>query len=352
MSSLSSDPAQSILAAEIQQQPDIIANLLRSPHFSQVAQAVREANPQHVVIAARGTSDNAARYAQYLFGIHLGLPVALAAPSITSMYGKTIRYRDTLVIGISQSGSGTDVNQVISEAAEQGALTIGITNNPDSALGKIAGHCLPLGAGPEKSVAATKTYTTELTVLAALTAHWVNNEQMITALDGLPGWISTALTHAAAITSRAERFRFMTRCVLLGRGYNYATTFEIALKLKELTYSMAEPYSSADFRHGPKALIETDFPAIVLAPSGVVFDDMLSLITEIKGRGADLTIISDQDAALELATLPIRLPDGVPEWLSPIVTVVPGQWLAMSIAAAKGLSLDAPRGLTKVTITR
>jgi len=352
MSAFASNSAQSILAAEIHQQPDVIANLIQSPIFNTVAEAIRQANPRQVVIAARGTSDNAARYAQYLFGIHLGLPVSLAAPSITTMYGKIIRYHETLVIGISQSGSGPDVNQVVADAADQGALTIGITNNPDSALGKIAEHCLPLGAGAEKSVAATKTYTAQLATLATLTAHWANDPAMLTALTALPEWMRAALTHAEAITSRAERFRFMTRCVLLGRGYNYATAFEIALKLQELTYSMAEPYSSADFRHGPKALIETDFPAIVLAPSGVVYPDMLALIDEIKTRGADLTIISDQDEALDRAALPIRLPLGIPEWLSPIVTVIPGQWLAMSVAAAKGLALDAPRGLTKVTITR
>ncbi|MHB8629284.1 MAG: SIS domain-containing protein [Aggregatilineales bacterium] len=344
--------AASILESEIRQQPDVIGRLIQSPIFAEVAAAIRKADPQYVLIAARGTSDNAARYAQYLFGVHFGLPVALAAPSITTLYGKTSRYRNTLVIGISQSGTGPDVTQVVGDAAAQGALTIAITNNPESPLAKTATHCLALDAGLERSVAATKTYTAELTALAALTAHWAESNTLRTELDRLPQQVEAVLATVEPLTARAERFRFMSRCVTLARGYNYATAFEIALKLTELTYVVAEPYSSADFRHGPKALIEADFPAIAIAPSGAVYADMLSLMHEVKTRGADLTIISDQQEALDLAALPIPLPADLPEWLSPIVAVVPGQWLAMAVASAKGVTLDAPRAITKVTNTR
>jgi len=340
------------LESEIRQQPEVIGRLIHSSAFAEVAAAIRKADPEHVVIAARGTSDNAARYAQYLFGFHFGLPVALAAPSITTLYGKVARYRHALVLGISQSGTGPDVTQVLADAAAQGALTVAITNDPNSALAKTAAHCLALDAGPERSVAATKTYAAELTALAALTAHWAENDALHADLDRLPRQVEEVLATMSPLTERAERFRFMTRCVTLARGYNYATAFEIALKFTELTYIVTEPYSSADFRHGPKALIETDFPAITVAPSGAVYDDMLSLLREVKARGADLTVISDQREALDLAALPIPLPGNLPEWLSPIVAVVPGQWLAMAVANAKGITLDAPRGLTKVTITR
>jgi glucosamine--fructose-6-phosphate aminotransferase (isomerizing) len=342
----------SILESEIRQQPDVIGRLIQSPAFAEVATAIRQADPQFVVIAARGTSDNAARYAQYLFGVHFGLPVALVAPSITTLYGKVSRYRNMLVIGISQSGTGPDVTQVIADAAAQGALTIAITNDPNSPLAKTAMHCLELDAGPERSVAATKTYTAELTALAALTAHWAQSDALRTDLDRLPQQVEAVLATVEPLTARAERFRFMTRCVTLARGYNFATAFEIALKLTELSYVVAEPYSSADFRHGPKALIEADFPAIAIAPSGLVYDDMLSLLREVKTRGADLTVISGQQEALDLAALPIPLAPNLPEWLSPIVAVVPGQWLAMAVARAKGVTLDAPRAITKVTNTR
>src|SRR5439155_1987962 len=133
--------------------------------------------------------------------------------------------------------------------------------------------------------------------------------------------------------------------------YNFATAFEVALKLKELSYVTAEPYSSADFRHGPKAMVEKNFPVIAIAPGGQTFADMLDLITELEQRGADLTVISADKRALAAAQLPLQLPDAIPEWLSPIVAVIPGQLLAMATAAAKGHELDTPRGLTKVTVT-
>jgi len=343
---------KSVLESEIREQPETIARLVADPMFATVAAAIREAAPHSVMIAARGTSDNAARYAQYLFGVQFGLPVALATPSVTTLYGKTIQYHDTLVIGISQSGTGTDVTQMVADATAQGALTLAITNDPHSPLAKAAKYCLALGVGQERSVAATKTYTAQLTALAALTAHWAGDAELIAALAQLPNWLAGVADHAEQIANRAERFRFMSHCVVLGRGYNYATAFELALKLTELTYVVAEPYSSADFRHGPKALIEVDFPVIAIVPSGAAYADTLDLIQEISSRGADLTVISDKDEALDLAALPIKLPANVPEWLSPIVSIVPGQWLAMSVAAAKGLPLDAPRSLNKITITR
>ncbi len=342
----------SILETEIRQQPAVIAQLLEDKTFVGVAAAIRAADPRYVLIAARGTSDNAARYAQYLFGIHLGLPVALAAPSISTLYGKPLNYRDTVVIGISQSGSGPDILQVVSDAAAQGALTLAITNNPDSPLATTAAHHLALGAGPELSVAATKTYTAQLTTLAILTAHLAGNSDMLAQLDGLPALVDAALGSGVDIAARAERYRFMEYCVMLGRGYNYATAFEIALKLKELSYVVAEPYSTADFRHGPKAMIEANFPVVAIVPSGAIYEDTVGLLRELIDRDADLTVISDGTEALDLAAVPVRLPTGVPEWLSPIVTAVPGQFLALMVARAKGRSLDKPRSLTKVTQTR
>jgi glucosamine--fructose-6-phosphate aminotransferase (isomerizing) len=343
--------ASSVLEDEISQQPDVIARLIDNPVVAEVAKAIRAASPKYITIAARGSSDNAARYAQYLFGIHLGLPVALAAPSISTLYGHPPRYQDTVVIGVSQSGKSVDVAQVVSDAAAQGALTITITNDPDSLMAKAAAHHIPLGAGEERSLAASKTYTGQLATMALLTAYLSGVDSMRADLAKLPGMVREVLQLAPMIKTRAERFRFMTRCVTLGRGYNYATAFEIALKLKELSYVTAEPYSSADFRHGPKAMVERNFPVIVVAPGGATYPDMRALIEELNEQGADLTIISTEREALSHAHLPLQLP-GVPEWLSPIVAVIPGQLLAMATAAAKGHELDTPRGLTKVTVTR
>jgi glucosamine--fructose-6-phosphate aminotransferase (isomerizing) len=341
-----------ILETEIQQQPDVLARLLDDPTIAEIAKAIKAVDPSCVTIAARGTSDNAARYAQYLFGIHLGLPVALAAPSITTLYNRPLRYRDTVVIGISQSGKSVDVAQIVTDAASQGALTVTITNDPNSPMATAAAHHINLGAGEERSLAASKTYTAQLTAMALITAHLVGESAMLADLARLPQLIEEVLTLQPMILQRAERFRFMSRCVTLGRGYNYCTAYEIALKLKELTYVTAEPYSSADFRHGPKAMVEADFPIIAIAPQGETYADMLDLIKELAGRGADMSIISGEETALEHANLPLRLPANVPEWLSPIVGVVPGQLLAMATALAKGHELDRPRGLTKVTVTR
>jgi glucosamine--fructose-6-phosphate aminotransferase (isomerizing) len=345
-------PANSILEREIRQQPEVIARLIAQPQFAQVAAALRAADPRYIVLAARGSSDNAARYAQYLFGIHLGLPVALAAPSISTLYQSPPRYRNAAVIGVSQSGQATDVLQVLRDAAAQGALTIAITNAPDSPMAQQADYHLALHADLERSIAATKTYTAQLAAFALLTAHLAENSGLFDDLRRLPTFIAHALEIAPVLAARAERFRFMSHCVVLGRGYNYATAFEIALKIKELTYVIAEPYSSADFRHGPKAMIEEDFPVIAIMPDGAALPDMLALVRDLRERRADLTVISANRTALEAAHLPVPMPQGVPEWLSPIVAVVAGQLLALHIAAVKGNALDAPRSLTKITQTR
>jgi glutamine---fructose-6-phosphate transaminase (isomerizing) len=341
-----------ILESEIRQQPQVLAQLLTDSHLRQVAAAVRAANPRYVAIAARGSSDNAARYAQYLFGVLLGWPVALATPSVTTLYGQQMAYRDALVIGISQSGRSADVGQVVSEAKAAGALTINITNDPSSPMAVEADYHIDLNAGKELSLAASKTYTAQLMALARLVALINGETALVEQLVALPDSVEKTLDLLPMVMQRAERFRFMTRCVVLGRGYNYATAYEIALKLKELTYVVAEPYSSADFRHGPKAMVEEAFPVIAVAPSGQTYPDMLALLGELAARKADLTIIADSAEVLAAAHLPLALPAGIPEWLSPIVAALPGQMLALAVAAQKGHAVDTPRSLNKVTITR
>ena len=149
-----------------------------------------------------------------------------------------------------------------------------------------------------------------------------------------------------------ERYRYMETAFVLGRGYNYATAFEIALKLKELSYILIEAYSSADFMHGPIAVIEHGFPVMLVAPSGEVYADMLAVARDLCAKGAELIVISDRPEALQLATMPLHMPVAVPEWLSPIVCVIPGQLFAHYLTLAKGFDPDHPRGLRKVTLTR
>jgi glucosamine--fructose-6-phosphate aminotransferase (isomerizing) len=211
---------------------------------------------------------------------------------------------------------------------------------------------IEIHAGLEQSVAATKTYTAQLAVMALLGAALSRDEQRLTELRRLPDALQVTLDRAAAVGPRAERYRYMEQCVVIGRGYNYATALELALKIKELTYIMANAYSSADFRHGPIATISERLPAILIMPGGAAFDDMLALAQELRDRGAELLIVTDEAAAKPLATTLLPLAPELPEWLSPLAAIMPGQVLALHLAQAKGFDPDKPRGLRKVTLTQ
>jgi|YNPNPStandDraft_1061719.scaffolds.fasta_scaffold36272_1 glucosamine--fructose-6-phosphate aminotransferase (isomerizing) len=342
------------LYREIHEQPAVLAELLereRAAIGRLVADMARR-RITHCVIAGRGTSDNAGRYAQYLLGAVNGLTVGLATPSLHTVYGRPPRYEDALVIGISQSGKSPDIVSVVADARRQGALTAAITNFPDSDLGRAADHVIALHAGVEQAVAATKTYTAELAAIALLSAALAADDEMRRALDRIPAQVEATLALAPEILQRAERYRYMRVCAVIGRGYNYATAFEIALKIKELTYVVAEPYSSADFMHGPVALIEQAFPTIVVAPSGRMLPEMAAFVGSVRSRGAEVIAISDDAELLAQARTAFRLPVTAPEWLSPLLGIVPGQLFAMSLAHVRDLDVDRPRGLQKVTETR
>jgi glucosamine--fructose-6-phosphate aminotransferase (isomerizing) len=341
------------LAREIQEQPMAIRRLLEAERGAaqRVAEVIHSRHIQHVVIAARGSSDNAARYAGYLFGTLNRLSVGLAMPSLFTLYGASPRLADTLVIGISQSGQSPDIVTVLTEGRRQGALTLAITNDLRSPLATEAEYGLNLHAGPELSVAATKTYTASLTALAMLAVNLAEDTDRLAELEGLPEAVAQTLALDKTAQATANRWRFADRCVVVGRGYNYATAYEIALKLKELTYIVAEPYSPADFLHGPVAMVERDFPALVIAPSGATLANVQALACDLRDAGAELLVISDAPAMLQLGQTSLALPDKVPEWLSPVTAAVAGQIFALRLAQAKGLDPDHPRGLQKVTRT-
>ena len=345
---------QTHLYQEIHQQPQTLATLLKTelPVIKEISKAINARGVSYAMIAARGTSDNAARYAQYLFGAVNKLPVALATPSLYSIYKTPPRFEDALVIGISQSGKSPDIVSVIAEGKRQGALTVAVTNFPDSDLAQAADFTIELRAGLEQSVAATKTYTAELAAIALLSAVAANNQAMLDALAQIPDQTAQTLSLSPEIARAAERYRYMRACVVIGRGYNYATAFELALKIKELNYVMAEPYSSADFMHGPVALIEEAFPAIIIAPTGVMLPEIKNFIGDLKRRGAEIIAISDDAEILSLARTPFEIPVRAPEWLSPLTSIIPGQLFAMHLANVRDYSVDKPRGLLKVTETR
>jgi len=342
------------IRSEIFEQPERLMTLLarQRPAIEEIARAIRERGIQWIFLAARGTSDNAGRYANYILGGRNRLPLALATPSLFTYYQQPPRLHNALVVGISQSGQSPDIVSVLAEGKRQGNLTLAITNAPESPLASQADFVLDILAGPELAVAATKTYTAELLAIAMLSAALAQDDFAWGELDKLGGWLQAALAQDEIIEKSAERYRYMQQCVVLGRGYNYATAYEWALKLKEMTYIAAEPYSTADFQHGPVAVVTQGFPVLAVASNGVVLESLLDFMRHLKAElQAELVVISNSTSALELAQVPIPIPAEVPEWLSPLVNIVPAQLFAYHLTLAKGYDADHPRLLHKVTET-
>ena len=345
------------LLDEIREQPEVAARLLaeKSGHLAKIAAGLRTREIRGVMIAARGTSDHAAIYAQYLFGGFHRLPVALAAPALFSVYGTPPRLNDWLVIGISQSGASPDVVAVLASAREQGAATIALTNVPDSDLGNVADWVIDLSAGAERAVAATKTYTAELFSIAMLAAALdpAKAAERQAALALVPDALRRALEAEADVEAAAGERAGIEQCVVLGRGFEYATAREWALKLKELAQLGADPYSAADFQHGPLALVEPGYPVLAVATRGATLAGMAELLGRLRrDYGVDLLVISDDEAIRALANASIAVPGVLPEWLTPIASIVPAQLFAYHLTRAKGLDPDRPRWISKVTLTR
>ena len=342
----------SLLEKEILQQPKVVKLLLSSEadRIAAICDQIR-GRFHYVVIAARGTSDNAARYAQYLFGSHNKLQVALATPSLYTIYNTPPDLSGALVIGVSQSGKSPDIISVLEHGRKIGGPTIAITNNQDSPLASTADFVIPLHAGEEKSVAATKTYTSSLTALAMLSSYISGDQRYLDQIQSLPLAMEDAICSSQKALTNVQRFRYIDRCSVLGRGFNYSTTFEIALKIKELTGVIAEFYSTADFLHGPIATISQGSPVFVVAPSGGVKNDLADLIKKMNISGAELIIISDVDSLLKNAAIKFHMSSGLPEWLTPLTFIIPGQLFALQLTIEKKLNVDKPEGLTKVTET-
>lgn len=343
----------SILEKEIYQQPDVIRNIVntQSTKFEELSKEILKSPPRFILIVARGTSDNAAIYAKYLLSGINKIPVGLALPSLYTLYQQMPIMHEGLVIGISQSGQSPDVCTVLEEAQRQGVPTISITNEKDSPITKISDHNITVDAGEERSVAASKTFTGQMTAVAMLVAYLSEDDKRISDLKMLDGYIEEALTQKPASQTIADRFSKKNHLAIIGRGYNYCTTHEIALKVKELSYIVAQPYSAADFHHGPIAMLESSFPVLCIAVRGKALRDMENMINEIRWKDADLAIMTNVPWLEDITDTPIRLPEEMPEWLSPIVGTVPGQLLALHLSLAKGIDPDKPRGLKKVTLT-
>ena len=328
----------SLFRSEIAEQPQVAARLLAgaAATASSIGSRIREASPRGIVIAARGSSDNAALYAKYLFGVRNRTLVALAAPSLFTHYSHPPRLEGQCVVGISQSGESPDVIAVVQEGRRQGALTLAITNHATSQLARAAELLLPLEAGPELSVPASKTYTASLVALAMISQAIDPGASFASALAGIPDAMHAALQDEDALQPLVRPL-LGPRAVVLGRGFNFSTAEEIALKLSETSYVLARAWSVADFEHGPIAIVEAGLPVLIVDGGGLVASDLQSIQARLEAKGCHVLHLRDRS--------------GLPEELTPMTLAVLGQLLAYRVAVAKGIDPDQPRTIQKVTRT-
>ena len=340
----------SLMLDEIFEQPVVLEQTINREleKVEKIGNFLRSKDVDLIVIAARGSSDNASLFGRYLLEITTGIPVSLSAPSVYTLYDAKINLSRALVIGVSQSGEGVDINQVLEKAKNSGAFTLGITNEADSTMANIADETLLIHAGREKSVAATKTYTGQMLHFYLLAQALSENKLSI---EKIPEFSEQSLKLLPEIKKIVERYLFMENCVVVGRGLNYGNSYELALKLMETCYVVAERFSSADFFHGPLAVVERRFPVILFAPSGVTKKSNIDLLNRLKELHADsFSITNDQEIA-DLSLMHLKLSEKIEEFLSPIPFIIPAQIFSALLAETKGINPDEPRSLSKVTKT-
>lgn len=335
---------------EIAEQPEVLARTVDAEHakVERLGKFLRTKDIDLIVLAARGSSDNAALFGRYLLEITTGIPVSLSAPAVFTLYGSRLKLNRALVIGVSQSGEGTDINCVLERSKDAGAFTLAITNEADSTITAIADETLLIHAGREQSVAATKTYTGQMLHFYMLAAEL---GEAAPEFRAIPDLAAATLESRSLVLEIVQRYLFMENCVVVGRGLNYGNCFELALKLMETCYVVAERFSTADFFHGPLAIIERRFPVIMFAPKGPTRQSSLDLLVRLRELKADsLTITTDAEIGQE-SSRSIMMPAAMDEFLSPIPFIIPAQLFAAYLSEAKGLNPDEPRSLAKVTKT-
>jgi glutamine---fructose-6-phosphate transaminase (isomerizing) len=339
---------------ELREQPSALARFLTNEREEMLdhAHELMRRDVRYLLIASRGSSGNAARYAQYVFGAFNRLPVAFSTPSLYTLYDAPPRLDGALAVAISQSGESPDVVSVLAEAKLQGRPTIAITNEPESPLAGHADWVVPLQAGEERAVAATKTYLNSVAAVALLSAALARDEKRLDALGGVPEAVEAQVERSLASAADLDAYADADGGVVVARGLNLGTAFEIALKIRELSGVPFEPFSSADLLHGPIAALLPGRPVLVIAPSGPALASVRDSLAKLREREASVVAISDDAAVLAAADVALPLARTVPEWLSPLLTAIPGQVAALRLATLRGGDVDRPAGLTKVTLTR
>ena len=338
------------MVADILDQPGVWREIWqRRGDIAALGRRVAAARPTAVLLAARGTSDHAALYAKYLIELRLGLPAGLVSPSVVTAYRAAPRWEGALLVAVSQSGASPDLVQTVEAGRRSGAHTLAVTNDPSSPLAEAAAWHLPIGAGRETAVAATKTYTAQLLSLFLLIEAWSGGDGAAAA--GLADAAERIVGPAGeAMGAMAERYRFAQRLVVTGRGYGYPTAREAALKLMETSYLAAQAFSGADLLHGPVAMLDAAVPVLAVAPAGIAGEAMRPVLERVRAAGSDLFVVGTADA-VAAADRGYALPAEMAEPVSPLLEIVPFQWLALHMAVARGEDPDAPRGLRKVTHT-
>jgi len=342
------------LDAELRDQPQALARLLgrQGERVREVAAAFRRDDIRYVLVASRGSSSNAARYAQYLLGRANRVPVMFATPSLYTIYEQPPRLDGAIVVGISQSGASPDVGAVLAEARKQGRPTVALTNDPRSPLAEHADAVLPLEAGDERAVAATKTYVNSLGAIALLFSAIGDDTVARAELERMPEALAAQIALSFSTAAPLDEYADGAGATVVARGINYCTAYETALKIRELSGLVVEAYSPADLLHGPIAAIRPGWPVIAIGPTGPAQQSIADVLPPLEERGARLLVVSDVPELLARAHTPLPLVSGVPEWLSPLTAVIPGQVTAMRLAELRGLDVDSPPGLEKITLTR
>lgn len=343
----------SLMLEEIRQQPEVLARILQRERgkIEQLGAELSKRQVRLIILVARGSSDNAAQFGRYLLEIATGIPVSLAAPSVYTLYGAKLRLDQALVVGVSQSGEGEDINRVLTDARASGAFTVGITNEPVSSMVRVVDVPLLIHGDRERSLAATKTFTGQMMIFYLLAEALAGASRITQGFERVPEFCQAALAHEPAIRELVQRYTFMENCVVLGRGLLYGNAYEMALKLMETCYVVAERFSTADFFHGPLAMVERHFPVILFAAPGAMMDGVKTMAKRLQELRAETVVITADSELAALCSRVVVMPAEIPESLAPIPYMVPGQLFAALLAEAKGLNPDAPRSLSKVTRT-
>ncbi len=327
--------------------PDTVARTLsaNAAGCAALGKILRGAPPPLVITCARGSSDHAATFAKYLIETRLGVPTMSFAPSVSSIYGARLKMAGALFIAISQSGQSPDLIASAQAARDAGALVVTIVNAEESPLARLGQICLPLHAGRERSVAATKSFIASLAVVLQIVAHWGESKELAAALDGLPGNLSAA---AGLDWSPAENtFAKADDMLVIGRGLGYAIAQEAALKFKETSVLHAEPFSAAEVAHGPMALVREGFPILVFSQEDASRAGVQDLVSDLRNKGGRVFVAEQGPAA------PDRLPvvANVDPALALVTMIQSFYFLANAVALARGRDPDDPPHLRKVTET-